>query len=61
MTLRKLYVPCGFFDQHCQCINCQKFIGTGHASNMLLPKAAFSITGEVTAYEHPAVLYFPTP
>ena len=39
---------------HCQCTNCQKFSGTGHASNMMLPKAAFSVTGEVSSYEYSA-------
>ncbi len=39
---------------HCQCTNCQKFTGTGHASNMMLPKTAFSVTGEVSIYEYTA-------
>lgn len=39
---------------HCQCTNCQKFSGTGHASNMMLPKDAFTVTGEVSTYEYTA-------
>lgn len=39
---------------HCQCTNCQKFSGTGHATNMMLPKDAFTVTGEVTRYEYTA-------
>lgn len=39
---------------HCQCTNCQKFTGTGHASNMMLPKDAFSVSGQVTRYEYTA-------
>lgn len=35
---------------HCQCTNCQKDTGTGHASLMMLPKAAIKMTG--TAKEH---------
>lgn len=38
----------------CQCSNCQKFTGTGHAANMMLPKSAFSVTGETTTYEYTA-------
>ena len=39
---------------HCQCTSCQKFSGTGHASNMAVPKAAFSVTGDLTTYEYTA-------
>ncbi|MBT4933091.1 MAG: GFA family protein [Rhodospirillaceae bacterium] len=42
------------FAGHCQCTNCQKFSGTGHATNMMLPKDAFTVTGEVTCYEYTA-------
>lgn len=38
----------------CQCTNCQKFTGAGHAANMMLPKAAFSISGDTTTYEYTA-------
>jgi len=39
---------------HCQCTNCQKFTGAGHASNMMLPKDAFMVTGEMTRYDYTA-------
>lgn len=39
---------------HCQCTNCQKFSGAGHATNMMLPKDAFTVSGEVTRYEYTA-------
>ncbi len=39
---------------HCQCTNCQKFTGTGHASNLIVPKDAFEVTGELNAYEYDA-------
>lgn len=35
---------------YCQCKNCQKDSGTGHASLMMFPKAAVRVTG--TAKEH---------
>ncbi len=37
---------------HCQCTNCQKFTGTGHASNLIFSKAEFSATGEMSTYEY---------
>jgi hypothetical protein len=39
---------------YCQCTNCQKFTGTGHATNMMLSKAAFTVSGEVSTYEYDA-------
>lgn len=39
---------------HCQCTNCQKFTGAGHASNMMLPKDAFTVNGEVSCYQYTA-------
>ena len=38
----------------CQCTNCQKFTGAGHAANMLLPEEGFSVTGETATYEYMA-------
>lgn len=35
---------------HCQCLNCRKISATGHASFIMLPKAAVTITGAATAY-----------
>ena len=39
---------------HCQCTNCQKFSGTGHASNLLVPAEAFSVSGGMSTYEYDA-------
>jgi hypothetical protein len=39
---------------HCQCTNCQKFSGTGHASNLIGSKADFEVTGDLHAYEYDA-------
>ena len=39
---------------HCQCTNCQKFTGTGHATNMAFSKEAFTVSGEVSSYEYTA-------
>lgn len=37
--------------EHCQCLDCQKQSGTGHASGMLVPKGALKITGTAKYYE----------
>ncbi len=39
---------------HCQCRNCQKFSGSGHASNFLVPLDAVTLTGEPQYYEYTA-------
>jgi hypothetical protein len=39
---------------HCQCSNCQKFSGTGHASNLIAAAADFEVTGDLLAYEYDA-------
>ena len=39
---------------HCQCTNCQKFSGTGHASNYLVPLDAFNVTGELSDFSYDA-------
>jgi hypothetical protein len=39
---------------HCQCTNCQKFSGTGHASNFMGAKADFEVSGDMIAYEYDA-------
>ncbi len=36
---------------HCQCRDCQKQSGTGHASGMPVPKAAFKLSGNLKFYE----------
>jgi len=41
-----------FWGGHCQCTNCQKFSGTGHASNIVAAKAAFDISGDLTEYSY---------
>lgn len=39
---------------HCQCRDCQRDSGTGHASHLMLPRAAFKLTGNVKYYESKA-------
>ncbi len=38
---------------HCYCTDCRKTSGTGHGSHIVLPEAAFSISGDVTFYDAP--------
>ena len=35
---------------HCHCTDCRKSSGTGHSSHLMLPAAAFSVTGKLTGY-----------
>ena len=39
---------------HCHCNDCRKTSGTAHGSHMLVPEAAFEITGEVRFFDKPA-------
>ncbi len=39
---------------HCQCTNCQKFTGAGHATNMVVPKEALNVTGRLQTYKYDA-------
>lgn len=39
---------------HCQCTNCQKFSGAGHATNMVIAKEALNVTGEPKTYTYDA-------
>ena len=39
---------------HCQCTSCRKSSGTGHASNMMVPKDAVSVSGEAKVFDKPA-------
>ncbi len=39
---------------HCQCTNCQKFSGGGHASNIVAAKADFDVSGDMSSYEYDA-------
>lgn len=42
------------FSFHCQCRQCQHATGTGHASLFIVPKAAVSVTGDLTFYAQSA-------
>jgi len=39
---------------HCHCTDCRKSSGTGHCTNIAIPEADFSVSGEVKFYDHPA-------
>ena len=39
---------------HCHCRSCQQASGTGHASHVMVPKAAVRITGDARFYERSA-------
>jgi hypothetical protein len=39
---------------HCQCLDCQKDSGTGHASHVMFPKAAVTISGPTKEYRSKA-------
>jgi hypothetical protein len=39
---------------HCHCRSCQQASGTGHASHLMVPKAAITINGAATVYERGA-------
>ncbi len=39
---------------HCQCEQCRKTSGTGHASHMGVAKDAVTLTGETSSYDAPA-------
>jgi len=38
---------------HCHCDDCRRSSGTGHCSHLIVPKKAFSVTGEVRFYDAP--------
>lgn len=38
------------FGGHCYCTDCRRDSGTGHGSNMAVPKAAVTISGEEKRY-----------
>ncbi|MBI5461319.1 MAG: GFA family protein [Gammaproteobacteria bacterium] len=42
------------FSFHCQCRQCQRASGTGHASLLVVPKDAMSIEGEVKYFAQTA-------
>jgi hypothetical protein len=39
---------------HCHCVDCRKSSGTGHCTHLVIPEAAFSVTGAVTFYDRAA-------
>jgi hypothetical protein len=39
---------------HCHCRSCQNASGTGHASHLMVPRAAMTITGDLRLYERAA-------
>ncbi len=39
---------------HCHCIDCRKTSGTSHGSHMIVPEAAFTISGELHFFDAPA-------
>ncbi|MGE0408435.1 MAG: GFA family protein [Amphiplicatus sp.] len=39
---------------HCHCVDCRKTSATGHATHVVVPAQAFSVTGAVKAYDRPA-------
>lgn len=42
------------FSFHCQCRQCQRASGGGHASLFIVPQAAASVTGEVRYFDQTA-------
>lgn len=42
------------FSFHCQCRQCQRSTGTGHASLFIVPKATVSVNGDLTFYAQSA-------
>lgn len=39
---------------HCQCTDCQKMSGSGHASSIAFPAGSLKITGEMSTYQKKA-------
>jgi hypothetical protein len=38
----------------CHCIDCRKTSGTDHGTHLIIPEYAFTITGTLKFYDHPA-------
>jgi hypothetical protein len=38
----------------CHCIDCRKTSGTDHGTHLIIPEDAFTITGTLKFYDHPA-------
>ena len=39
---------------HCHCIDCRKTSGTDHATHIAIPEDAFTVTGTLKFFDHPA-------
>ena len=39
---------------HCHCVDCRKSSGSGHCTHLVLSEEAFSCSGPLTFYDHPA-------
>lgn len=39
---------------HCHCVDCRKSSGSGHCTHLVVPEEGFTVTGELTSYDHPA-------
>jgi hypothetical protein len=39
---------------HCHCVDCRKSSGTGHCTHIVVPEAAFAVTGVVKFYDRAA-------
>lgn len=39
---------------HCYCADCRQSSGSDHCTHLMVPKPAFSVTGEVRLYDRPA-------
>lgn len=42
------------FQVQCQCVECQKLTGTGHASIMIFPKDALTLEGSPATFDYEA-------
>ena len=42
------------FAAHCYCLDCRKSSGTTHCTHAVVPMQAFSVTGTVAHFDHPA-------
>ena len=36
---------------NCHCVDCRKSSGTGHCTNLVIPEAAFSISGKTASFD----------
>ena len=39
---------------HCHCVDCRKSSGTGHCTHIAIERDAFTVTGKIKFYDHPA-------